>query len=85
MRRIAAAREYADGGKVLSEKESKNKGAVVRVDAFSHMRRHLERYLPNFAVDTDIVPESPDPAPAALKSNFEKCVVSKLPAGVLDS
>ena len=35
---IAVAREFSDCGKVLSEKESKNKGAVVRVDTVSHMR-----------------------------------------------
>ena len=69
---IAAAREFFDSGKVLSQTESKNKGALVRVDAVSHMRRHLDRYLPNFAVDKDVPPDAPALDPATLKSNFEK-------------
>ena len=69
---IAAAREFFDSEKVLSQTESKNKGALVRVDAVSHMRRHLERYLPNFAVDRDIPPEAPALDPATIKGNFEK-------------
>ena len=69
---IAAAREFFDSGEVLSQTESKNKGALVRVDAVSHMRRHLERYLPNFAaVDKDIPPEAPALDPATLKGNFD--------------
>ena len=69
-RSIAAAREYAANNKLLTETESKNKGAMVRVDAISHLRRHIDRYLPNFAPDKPISPESPAVQPEVAKNNF---------------
>ncbi len=65
-RSIAAALQFAKDGQILTEEESRLKGAALRGQATDFIRKHSEKFMPVFHKDKDASPsqEAEDPKQA---------------------